>query len=462
MSDPAGNSAGGPVDVLYRRRNYPPMSHPVSDPAVSSIAAWIGGLKTPPPAGAAILEIGCGLGHNLIPLGRRWPAAELTGMDISEEMIAVASRRAAESGTGNVTFIAADLRSFDFGGRTFDYIIAHGFFSWVADDVKMALLDFCAKHLAPAGIATVSFNVSAGWEERKPVVAAARRIMGDHGIDEMAALTVMRAATEDPHLVWMIDDMLAKGPEILLFDDFAPVNDAWPLDRFVIACARAGLRWLGESDPAENLPSSLDDAARASLVALAADPLKMQMAADEMAGSAFRSGVLCREDAPVRPRISTGVVMDMAIRAGQDIPQAPGPLLGDLLKALEPLQPACVPVPELLQRMAEADPPAVARLVFEAITRGVLRARAEPVRFDPSPGARPCLDAFRLLCAREKIPLVDVWHLPCLFPDAHYELLAAMDGSRSLEALAALSKRICPDLDFEPWLAHLAARGMFA
>ena len=59
---------------------------------------------------------------------------------------------------------------------------------------------------------------------------------------------------DSPELA-IIDDMLAKGPAILAFDDFGPVNDPWPLDRFVHAAAAAGLRWLGESDPGQNLPA---------------------------------------------------------------------------------------------------------------------------------------------------------------------------------------------------------------
>jgi len=57
--------------------------------------------------------------------------------------------------------------------------------------------------------------------------------------------------------------------------------------------------------------------------------------------------------------------------------------------------------------------------------------------------------------------LVDVWHRPCSFPTNHYQLLAEMDGSRSQSDLGGISKQNCPELAFEPWLRHLAARGMF-
>ena len=84
------------------------------------------------------------------------------------------------------------------------------------------------------------------------------------------------------------------------------------------------------------------------------------------------------------------------------------------------------------------------------------------MRYHPEPWSPVTLDPFRLLCAREKIPLVDAWLVPCAFPDHHYGLLAEMDGSKSIAELALRAEKLCPDLVFTPWLQHLAARGMFA
>jgi len=84
------------------------------------------------------------------------------------------------------------------------------------------------------------------------------------------------------------------------------------------------------------------------------------------------------------------------------------------------------------------------------------------VEFDPAVAARPALDHFRLECARRRLPLVDIWHRPCAFPSPHYEVLARMDGTRDHAALEAFAKRQCPELNFRPWLRHLAGRGMFA
>ena len=437
------------------------MSYPVADPALTAFAARLGGLRTPDPSRARILEIGCASGHNLLALAMRWPEAKLVGVDLAVDAIAHARRRAEEAGISNVTFHAADLREAELEAGSFDYIIAHGFLSWVPDEVKDILFTTCTRLLAPSGIATISFNLACGWRDRAPVIAAAMEIQRERNLDEIQALEILLPTAEDDYTKWIINDMLAKGPRILPFDDFGPVNDPWPLDRFVAAASAAGLRWLGESDPAENIPAVLDDEARAVLLPLARDPLRMQTVADELARRTFRSCVLCHADAPLE-KVSTSLVLDYSVRIGKRTNGGWHGVMEPFAKILASREPQSVPVREIIEDMGEVDLPALARAIIDAIIKGGLKVMSEPVRYHPEP-ISPCeLDPFRLLCAREKIPLVDAWLVSCAFPDHHYELLAEMDGSKSIAELALRAEKLCPDLVFMPWLQHLAGRGMFA
>lgn len=73
--------------------------------------------------GESVLEIGCGTGRNLAVVRRRWPSAQVCGVDISAEMLKSARRR-----LGPEALLACgDATSFDpeacFGRARFDRII---------------------------------------------------------------------------------------------------------------------------------------------------------------------------------------------------------------------------------------------------------------------------------------------------------------------------------------------------
>ena len=55
-------------------------------------------LATKHPTPARILEIGCGTGRNLAVLAQRFPRAELTGVDLSDSMLAIARQKTAVFG----------------------------------------------------------------------------------------------------------------------------------------------------------------------------------------------------------------------------------------------------------------------------------------------------------------------------------------------------------------------------
>lgn len=75
------------------------------------------------PTGGSVLEIACGTGRNLALIGKRWPKAELFGLDISAEMLKTASVKL----QGKACLAQGDATCFDatalFGRSRFDRVI---------------------------------------------------------------------------------------------------------------------------------------------------------------------------------------------------------------------------------------------------------------------------------------------------------------------------------------------------
>lgn len=482
------------VHQLYQSRVYPAMSHPSTDPAVTAVAAKLAGLDIPTPSCANILEIGCASGHNLLPLAARWPESRFVGIDFSAAAIEEAQQSATLAGLGNIEFIHRDLQDYDPGEDSFDFIIAHGVYSWVPQPTRQRLLDFCAENLSHEGIATISYNTLPGWSLRQSLVdltrllenrPAAETIGPDH--ERILAFLATAAGTHTPYaryLTGVLHDMVGKGTTALPFDDFAPINEPCTFLEFAAHAGRSGLKYLGESCLQDNFPPSLAPGAEESLQPLASDPLALQQAIDVLTNRTFRSSLLCRADAPVQTRITSATALHFSVRcphrlegtrlidsSGNELVNFEHPFALAFFYALADTSPQSVPIQEILEIMAERlgdqfDPthslPVIARMVMDSARQNLIQLRYEPLRFESAVPAAPNLGALRLLAAKQGKPLVDVYHTPCTLDEGRLQISMAMDGSRSIEELATLSSSVMPKLDFHGWLAHLAARGMFA
>jgi S-adenosylmethionine-diacylgycerolhomoserine-N-methlytransferase len=85
-----------------------------------------------PSPGAAVLEIGCGTGRNLIAAARLWPHARFYGFDVSSVMLQYARRAVARAGLDDrIALAQGDACAFDsraaFGAQRFERI----YFSYV-------------------------------------------------------------------------------------------------------------------------------------------------------------------------------------------------------------------------------------------------------------------------------------------------------------------------------------------
>lgn len=87
-------------------------------------------------AGERVLDVGCGCAATTLAASLAIaPSGEVVGADLSEPMIDVARRRAADAGVDNVAFVQADAQTHDFGAPTFDVVMSRFGTMFFADPV---------------------------------------------------------------------------------------------------------------------------------------------------------------------------------------------------------------------------------------------------------------------------------------------------------------------------------------
>jgi SAM-dependent methyltransferase len=251
-----------------------------SAPERLALASLLHGGPRAPRRGYRVLELGCGDGANLLALAYYRRDAEFVGVDFATSQIEAAHRRRAALGLTNVDFIAVDFREADehLAGR-FDYILAHGVFSWVSAPCRAALLDLFATRLQVGGLVYVNYNAFPGWKLRgmvrdyllaatsgcEPLAkrAQAAQAAAQHVLDSMAPGTHAYSA-----LIANEFRMVCEGHRSYVAHEYlAPENQAFWSSEFLGLARAYGLDVVAEADfsyasgrvPAE-LPAQLQAA----------------------------------------------------------------------------------------------------------------------------------------------------------------------------------------------------------
>jgi len=109
----------------------------------------------PPVEGWRVLEIGCGDGSNILPMAFDYPEGRFVGLDRALNPVEAGRALASRLQLANIELHAADLLEWEPDGE-FDYIIAHGIFSWVPEEIREKILKICRVALKPLGVAFIS------------------------------------------------------------------------------------------------------------------------------------------------------------------------------------------------------------------------------------------------------------------------------------------------------------------
>ena len=152
--------------ALSSSLHYPDYLHEQTHPSHLYAVARLSGFEAPDPRGARILELACNAGSNLLPLAASLPGAELVGVDLDAARVRVGQEVVDAAGLSRARLVPCSVTEVDESFGSFDYIIAHGLFSWVGPEVREAILRLIAARLSPRGLAFVSYNTYPGWAVR--------------------------------------------------------------------------------------------------------------------------------------------------------------------------------------------------------------------------------------------------------------------------------------------------------
>ena len=115
-------------DELTYETNPFPETHPGNLAALGRLF----GVQTPLAQQCRVLELGSATGGNIIPMAWRLPHSEFVGVELSAPQVAIGQAVVEALGLGNIRLDVGDILELDPATvGQFDYIIAHGVYSWV-------------------------------------------------------------------------------------------------------------------------------------------------------------------------------------------------------------------------------------------------------------------------------------------------------------------------------------------
>jgi SAM-dependent methyltransferase len=188
---------------------YDTEANPDAHPRSMATLARLLGRTAAPPSTARVLEIGCGDGEHLIAAASYLPRARFVGFDLAADAVARGTAAARAAGIENVELLHRDVRDvrdvraagLAAADGAFDYVVAHGVYSWVPETIRGDVLAVIRSALAPDGIGFLSVNALPGWTLRRALRSLMREVSAN--VDEPGAK--VRAALA------LVEDLAAAG-----------------------------------------------------------------------------------------------------------------------------------------------------------------------------------------------------------------------------------------------------------
>ena len=297
--------------TIYSELGYKSMPFPYTTPATLEAYAALVGISAPNPKTARVLELGATYGGNIISQALFNPDATFVGIELSQEQVEKGNEVIANAGLTNVSLIQSDIASIGSEIGTFDYIIAHGVYSWVDDGVKDALLRLIDEHLAEDGIAYISYNTYPGWhtmdEVRQLMMFSNRdkaqfnhkeKVLHGKTIGSIVGSQILKydnLKERNSKFLGALRSVMQKDEYYVGHDHLEPNNDPVYFYQFNDHLEAHNLAYLCDADLTLSMVRSFDADIADTLDKLALnDHVAQEQYLDFMLDTTFRKSIICK------------------------------------------------------------------------------------------------------------------------------------------------------------------------
>lgn len=478
------------IGETYDHQVYTSNAFPFTSPNHLRAAAHLYGLDSVPLAGARILELGCAGGGNLLPFALACPGAQLVGVDLSVVQVEQGQQVVEALGLTNLRLHAMSMTDITPAFGQFDYIIAHGVFSWIPPAVREAMMRVLHENLSPKGLGYISYNTYPGWKAGDIVRDA--MLLHSHNAktdeDRLASAKAVLQLLSDgiavsnplaPSLRAAVSQLRRHSDYYIAHEYLETFNNPCYLLEFANMADQHGLMHVGDVEPNVELSATYGQNVQLnhSLVAMGQPPVLRQQYLDFAVGRNFRKSLLVHQDragevlaSPDLDRLADlrwaahftesdvdrntpkGVI---AFRSHQSKPlYTRDPVVIEMVKALSSAWPHSLDFDALcaaVQAGADQEAADVRKATLGALQTlfrlNILRYVFEPVPYDLiAPEATPELirGASYLQQRRQEpgfgIGLCNLWHesVNVQLKDAETYVLPYIDGHHTRKQLATL------------------------
>jgi SAM-dependent methyltransferase/methyltransferase-like protein len=309
---------------LYEVMPYPSKFFLQTHPDRLATLATLFGMKPAPVERCRVLELGCGNGSNLVSHAFNLPGAKFVGVDLAENHIEYAKQSAKELNLSNVEFQRLDVMlvtAADFG--KFDYIIAHGLYSWVPAFVREKILALCREMLEENGVGYISYNAYPGAHHRRMV----QKILSFHtreinepmekvgkAISFLAFLCEHSTETEVYQSI--LNRELKRHFEHeaadIFHDDLAEFNQPFYFHEFASQLAANDLQFLSEAELHALGTQDLATGAKEFIDSIG-DVVEREQYLDFLRGRIFRQTLFCRAGTALNRNLKPAVLNDLLV-----------------------------------------------------------------------------------------------------------------------------------------------------